>query len=313
MVGCRGAASTRPDASRAATIVRETGAVPSVSSGTNPGSPLVIAAEGPGQFVLRATVSLDIATAARIEARSADGRWTAYQNLEQGKGYRLVESCSPSSLPCRSLSPGERLIPVPWSGSICSAQCVAPCSSDEFHPGIHRLVVHNCGDPTKRYEGPPFEMVGSPAMLARWRAASNMRQATIMRLDPRSGAEGAGSHRSDHVAGYRVLPETARPLEPERVTELASWLRVSHGFKDNIARRCARKHMVGVRLLGAAPRGSKGATEIAVDFACNSMIVVAAEGRGRIETVSFFDSSRSELLSIVRRALPLDRELKGLQ
>jgi hypothetical protein len=300
LVGCRGATIARPDAP-STTVVHEAGGDAQIAT------PIVINNEGAGQISLQADVSLNLATLADIEVRE-DGHWRAYGDVEQGKGYRLVESCSPSPATCLSISPGQRFTPVRWSGFTCSAQCAPPCRSDVFHPGVHRFVVHACTDPMKRYEGPPFEMAASAGELARWRASSDIHEVTTVKLDPRNG-EDVAFHHSDRVAGYRVLPGTAQPLETGLVGELAKWLRSERGFKDNVARRCVRDHMVGFLL---ARHGSE-ATEVAVDFACNSMILVTPEARGRIETVAFLDSCRPELLSILLRARPSDQDFANLR
>ncbi|MBN1611643.1 MAG: hypothetical protein JW940_33720 [Polyangiaceae bacterium] len=312
MAGCRGGGSARHDAS-GVPVVRQSasGAAPSVPAVPSAGAAEVIDS-GPGQFTVRAHTPIKLATEAHIEARAKDGSWTAYPGLDGDTGYRLVDSCASTPSPCRSLSAGEQLVLVPWSGTTCSAQCAAPCPADDFHPGTHRLVVHGCEDPSLRYEGPAFEMPASAAMLARRRAASESQRAVIVRLDPRD-VEGADRFARDRVAGFRVRAEPEQPVAAEVLTGLATWLRSSSGFNDKVVRRCARKHMVGFVLQGATMPGSTGATEMAADFACNSLIVVRTEQRGRIETWSHFDASRSELLALVRRALPQDQELAALR
>jgi hypothetical protein len=71
--------------------------------------------------------------------------------------------------------------------------------------------------------------------------------------------------------------------------------------------------MVGVLLARKLPDGTEDRTEIAVDFACNSVIAVREQDHRRVATASFFDASRPRLLSIVQRALPTDEELARLR
>ena len=44
-----------------------------------------------------------------------------------------------------------------------------------------------------------------------------------------------------------------------------------------------------------------------------SILVVEDTGSGRVVTSGYFDASRAELLSLVRRALPSDKELAVLR
>jgi hypothetical protein len=315
-LGCRGSAGARPDASaitpvrqKAAATAPATPAVPAAAVGA---AAVEVIGSGPGEFTVRAHAPTELATVARIEARANDGSWTAYATLDNGKGFRLVDSCASAPPPCRTLSAGQQLVIVPWSGSTCSAQCTAPCAADEYHAGTHRLVIQDCKDPNRRYEGSPFEMPASAAMLARWRTASEAQRARIFRLDPRSVA-GADRFTRDQVACFRVEGGSEQPVAAEVLADLVKWLRSSSGFNDEVVRRCAREHMVGLVLEGPAMPWSTGATYIAADFACNSLGVFRFEGRGTVETWSYFDASRSELLALVQRAMPRDQELAKLR
>jgi hypothetical protein len=264
--------------------------------------------------VVQANVAMDVSSVARIEAKSKNGQWTAYNKLDQGKGYRLVDSCTSPVESCRTLSAGERIVLVPWSGFTCSAQCTSECDNDDFHPGTHRLVVTACKNPSKRFVGPTFEMPAFRKTLVRWRLAANIQRATIFRVEQNTFEEKEDGRPPEYVVRQKVLKETIRPLRAELIAEFASWLRSKPDpFWDNVMKRCVdQKRIVGLHLVTEA-HGVRQDIEIVVDTACNSMNVVATEGRGRIPTQLHFDPSRSEVLSILRRGLPDDTELKSLQ
>lgn len=311
---CRGAAGAPVDSHP--TLMRgehDAGLVSSV--GGSVADALVIGDLGPGRFELQAKVALEVATVANIEVRLEDGRFSPVGHLDGDFGYRLVESCPAPHRPvedCRRLTAGEHLVPVPWSGFGCSAQCNAQCGHDAFRPGIYRLVVRGCAGSTVRYEGPLFEVPPTPEMVPRWRAASGAQQAYVMRLDPRDLKEGAEARGSDRVAGYRVIPGTKRPLNATLLPKLVTWLRAEKGFDDKVEKRCVRKNMVGWLLVRKRLDGSDEATAVAVDFACNS-ITISGEKPPDTMSSSYFDPSRVDLLSLARQALPLDSELARLR
>ena len=56
--------------------------------------------------------------------------------------------------------------------------------------------------------------------------------------------------------------------------------------------------MVGLLLFGNGAAAKDERTDVAVDFACNAILVVSDVGRGRTLTAGFFDNSRATLLAI---------------
>jgi hypothetical protein len=149
--------------------------------------------------------------------------------------------------------------------------------------------------------------------LVRLRLASDIQRATIFRIEPRRTADFKEAHAPRYVAGQKVLEETIRPIPAELITEFASWLRFKDNFSDHIAQRCVDEQRVFGLLLVTNTQGVERDTEVVIDFACGVMSVVAMEGRGKIWTQMYFHPSRAALLSILRRALPNDSELKALQ
>jgi len=306
LLGCSKHSGTEPQASVALTA-------DSPASGLAAEPPLVISADAPGEFTVHAKVAIGVATLAQLEAQAADGSWTPYTDLDSGRGYRLVETCASSVPDCRSLSAGESLTLAPWSGATCSAQCQPACASETFHPGRHRLVAHECENPARRYESPPFEMVASVRSLARLRAAAGLESARIFRLDPLHPVDSAASHPPAYVASLRVLSETLRPLTPELVKDFANWLRREEAFIPyQLFKRCLQRRWVGLLLENRSPAAAQSTTEVAIDINCNSLMLVTTDGRGRGWTESQFEPSRSEVVAFLRRALPDDQELQGL-
>ena len=121
----------------------------------------------------------------------------------------------------------------------------------------------------------------------------------------------AGAHASDRVAGFRVTPNSSHQVPDDIKTDLSNWLRGKGAFNDKVVRRCARGTMVGVVLVHALPTVEE-TSELAIDFKCNSLVVFRARDGRNALTASFFDASREQLLTIVRRAFPADAELNRL-
>ena len=260
-------------------------------------------------------MQLELSTQAKIEVQAPDGRWTAYSDLDGRRGYYLRETCSATLMPkCRKLAADEQLNLAAWTGSSCSAQCAAECPVDRFHPGVHRLVLHACGSPSARYEGPPFEMAASERELWRWRASAGIQRGEVFRLDPEGASRNKADGPPEYIAGFRVLKASARPLAPELLIAVAEWLRFRNGFVQyELNKRCFQGHLVGLLLELAAPRAEERTVEIALNLACNSAFITTGDGRGRTTTVSHFDPSWAQVVSIVRRALPQDSELAELR
>jgi len=266
-----------------------------------------------GQFTIRANVALELSTQAEIEAKSSAGKWKAYRDLDGGQGYRLIESCSAARPACRKLAAGEQLSLAAWTGSSCSAQCAPECPVDRFHPGIHRLVLHGCDSARQRYEGSPFEMAASARELWRWRAAAGIQRGSIFRLDARPPQDDQGRP-PEHIASFRVLKGSERPLPPELLQSLAEWLRFRDGFVQfTLSKDCRPGPMVGILLEITAPRPEQQTVELALNLACNFVFISMRDGRAATTWVSHFDPSWAQIIAILRRALPQDQELEGIR
>jgi hypothetical protein len=276
--------------------------------------PLVITNGAPGEFSIRASTGLELSNLAEIEARSVDGHWVPYRDLDAGNGFRVVTTCDSAARSCRTLSPGDQLNLAAWSGGSCSAQCAAKCRVDSFHPGVHRLVLYACDDEKTRYEGPAFEMPESARELSRLRAAANIQKGTIFRLDPLRPKASDESHPPEHITGFRVVEGSARPLTAELLPALSAWLRRRDAFVQyDVNKRCFQGHLVGLLLERSAMLARGRNVEVALNLACNSVFISTTDGRGKSTEVSHFDPSWSEVMAFVRRALPLDAELARLE
>jgi hypothetical protein len=115
------------------------------------------------------------------------------------------------------------------------------------------------------------------------------------------------------VAGFKVVPSTSRELDAPLVADLTHWLRGKDGFDDRVVRRCRKGPRVGFSLLSELPDGSEDTSEIVIDFACNSFLLVRERDLPQALTASFFDASRSLILSLTRRALPADGDFTSLR
>jgi hypothetical protein len=314
VIGCRSTPATSSDADAS----RFADSDASVFGADAPSLPaLTIDNHGPGQFVLHAGVAIEVATGAFLERRSDDGRWSPYDDLEGGSGYRLVESCTETDPPpCRALRPSDVLVPEPWSGYSCGAQCNQSCDKDVFRPGVHRLVVQACDSSKSRFEGPSFEIPSTDAMLARQRIAADVVRAAIVRLDARRAREAPEAQSSNRRAGFAILAGTEQIMEVDGRSELVKWLRKKEGFKEGVAdakKNCSSQPMVGFALTSSAAPGKERAAEIVIEFGCNRVTIVHQQAGRRVTSSSFFDPSRSVIVGIASRGLPADGDLNRLQ
>jgi hypothetical protein len=274
--------------------------------------PLLVTNHVAGQFVVQANAPLSLSTRAEIEARTPTGEWKAYSDLDGGRGFHLLESCSTTPSKCRTLGAGEQLNLAPWTGSSCSSQCAPACDTDRFHPGVHRLVLHGCDTPSRRYEGPPFDMAATARELWRWRAAAAIQRGRVFRLEP-TVFDDNNQGPPKYIAGFGALKDSEQPLSPALIDELAAWLRARDGFLQYEAqKRCKQGHLVGLLLEVAAAQADARLVEISLNLACNVMFVRMADGRGRVTQASNFDPSWATVVSLVQRALPMDTELRTL-
>jgi hypothetical protein len=267
--------------------------------------------------VLRAAAAVKLATRAFIEQRGGDGKWSAYEDIDGGKGYRLVEGCAEVDPPsCRALEAGDVLVPEPWSGYSCGAQCNSSCDKNVFRAGVHRLVVTACDDPKRRFEGEPFEIPTSESMLARRCVTYDVVRATIARLDARRPTIDPGEASADRRAGFAVVAGSEKAMEVDSRSELVKWLRNKDGFQDGRAdakKNCAQQPVIGFSLTSSSAPGKERTAEVAVEFGCNRVTVVHEQAGRRVTDSSFFDPSRTVIVGIADRGLPAETDLRRLQ
>ncbi|HET7544024.1 MAG TPA: hypothetical protein VFK05_29335 [Polyangiaceae bacterium] len=262
----------------------------------------------PGAFSVRAVRPVQVATAAQLEQRTADGSWVQVHSSPGAAGYLLSETCSPiPPSPCRSLSAGETLVPVPWSGDECGVQCGKPCEPEaRFLSGVHRLVVTDCLPPHERYEGPPFEMPSSARALARLRI-TDVEQVRAARLEEKGFRLTAGVTEPGRIAGLKEISGTSRELSAELLAELMAWLHAESGFNDRVMKRCPPGITVGFVLTHKGRGGTAPRTDLDVDLGCSALDIVQ---NGEQISFAYFDPSRERLFSILRRVFPNDPQLK---
>ena len=294
----------------------ESGKQPSGASGASAASTasaaspaLLIVNADPGAFTLRAARALEVLTVARIERRNADGSWTEALSANGAPGYQLNETCSAvPSPPCRSLSAGETLVPVPWTGDDCGAQCGQPCEPEEhYQSGPHRLVVTACAAPHERFEGAAFEMPATSQALARLRAASDVEQVRAVRLDSRNFRFTPGVIEPGRIGGLKEISGTTQELSPELTVELLQWLRAETGFNDHVQGRCVAGLSVGFVLTHKPVAGTRQRTELSVDADCRSLGIYR---NGEDISGTHFDPSRERFFDIFRRVFPNDQRLR---
>jgi hypothetical protein len=264
-----------------------------------------------GLFALRSSGSTRIATLAIIERRDDDGRWIPYEGLDGANGYRIVDKCPESSdtgPTCREIKAGEIVVPVSWNGQLCSAQCAPACTAESYRAGPHRLVVRDCDNDKMRYEGPVFEMPKSAAITARWQVASLAERGTIYRLDPMNHEDSLKSRMPDRIVGFAIRPTAPIDLSKDILFDLSQWLKKTT-VDDEVVDRCLWGLTIGIVVLHTLPNGAEGRSELALDFRCNRLLIVRDQGGQRRITSTSFNSLKPEILAIMRRALPKDKDL----
>lgn len=286
---------------------------------------VVITNLAPGEIEVTSPSGAKVSTKTRVEQKDSSGSWTPLEQLDLGNGYRLVSACNAPSSDCVTLS-ASPLRPVPWQGFSCSSQCNSNCDKNIWEgAGTFRIVVLPCaGDPqSHEIVGPAFDLPSHDfvgAAFERWKLSTDVTSATAVRLDPPDASWSATSPaKSGSLAGFADRPDTERPLDPPTVAALVALLRDPKGFDDKTAKRCSMKNLVGLRVTrnlattGASPRSE--AVEIAIDFNCQKLFAVRGGDSGRERTVqaTHFDPSRAGFASLVKKALPTDKELSSLR
>ncbi len=281
--------------------------------------PLAITNLEPGVFEIAASSPVRLKTEAVIERKTSSG-WEALGALDLGSGYRLVTDCSQDA-PCADAAPGRALVPVPWSGYNCSAQCNGSCRANSFEgPGAFRLTVRECEGP-RASSGPEFELpdVLRAHDLERWGLVADAAKITIARLDfPTKAFDAAAPAAPDHIAGFVVRAGTEKVLDQANADALVALVRDHKGFDDATLERCKLRDLVGFRIeralktTGAAPRTDT--TEIAIDFACDKLFAAHRGAALQRKAIAVhFAPSRPAFLALVKRALPADPQIAKLK
>lgn len=111
------------------------------------------------------------------------------------------------------------------------------------------------------------------------------------------------SSAGESIAGVPVIAGTEVALSGADAKMLADWLK-SPGFEDDVLRRCRRGQSFGFRITRRAPGAEPETSEVAIDLGCNSIGLLNQEGAVERRSDAFFDRSRAELLSLLRRVHP---------
>lgn len=145
-------------------------------------------------------------------------------------------------------------------------------------------------------------------MVPRWRAASDIENGTVARLEPRAPRGGTAAA-GETIAGVRVRAGSPHPVPAELLAELGSWLRAADGFDDRIERRCSPGMTFGLILARKPLPDLRETTEMAIDLGCRSLTLVTQEDSTRVTAHSYFDPSRSQIVSWIKRAFPSDADM----
>ena len=173
-------------------------------------------------------------------------------------------------------------------------------------------MLHACNASDPSYDSEPFEMPASARELWRWRASEGVQSGQVFRLEPLVDDK-LNEGPPNYISGFGVSKDSGQPLSSGLLVEIAAWLRSKDGFVSyEVHERCMQGHLVGLLLALATPRAEPRTAEIALNLACNSAFITVSDARGRVTLVSHFDPSWATVVSIARRALPLDAELAGL-
>ena len=135
-------------------------ATASSSAAPPPSGPPIVVTTGAtfGELIVQANATTSLAMRVEIEAR-VDGAFEprAYEMF-------LLDACdtklgTPAGLPpCRTVSAGQTLRPVPFTGYTCSSQCNLMCDKNAQISGTTiRYVVKSC-DGKLRWESAPVKV-----------------------------------------------------------------------------------------------------------------------------------------------------------
>ena len=216
----------------------------------------------PGRFLLDADAPTDVATAATLVHRSAEGQWVP-------EPYELRESCTPLAAgtpQCRPISSEASFAPLSSNGTPCG-----PCCADQnptpIASGTYRLTLTACSDPRVQWNGPSFEMPPATDAVERWRATSGVQKVSLFRIGVDRSKHTTARERS--IAGYTILQGAPASLSDSLVGALIDWLRDPAAFSDAVMPRCFPGKRFGFRMARDIPKIGHELSEIAVDLAAN--------------------------------------------
>lgn len=301
--------STTPAERPAAALEPKIADAPPQPAASNGHVPVRLERSGLLSFVVLAREPARLSRAAALERLGSDGAWETVGGLNADRGYALVSSCPIDDRPpsgCIELRAGESLVPVPWTGFRCGAQCAGPCKDDSFVGGTYRWRVASCeGGPSAL--SPAFELPARPAMLPRWHAVEGIERASVLRI---AGSREPGSR---EFAGRSVRVASEVALTPDLTQRFVELMRSDQGFDDSVVSRCAPGVGVGFALARAAgaTRQLGPVTEVILDFGCLRLIVGAPIGAG-VHATSF-QPSRTAFVELAKRALPHDDQIQRLK
>lgn len=147
-----------------------------------------------------------------------------------------------------------------------------------------------------------------PPSAARRLATENVTEVEAVRLDPKRIGD-ARLQDASRVAGYEVVPGSARVLSAAQQAEFLAWLGSADGFRDGVVRRCVRGASVGFLI----QTSSAPSSEAVVDFGCDTLTLSQGGVRDRSVTRAALDPSRRQILRIVRELFPDDADLAEVQ
>ncbi len=315
-------------ASGAPTVSPSASVTPSATPHATPdATPLAIAITdfGGGRFQITNTSGepIRVKTRASIERSMRDGTttWAAIDDrIDLGSGYKLLERCGPSDA-CVEIAPGATLTPVRWTGMGCSGQCNFTCRANSYEgPGLFRLTVDACDSRSERHgpERSRLPDITNEGGVDRFALATDVDSAIAVRLERPStaGFDASQPRATDRIAGFAIRTGTEKPLDHSALDALTAWLRAPKNFDDVTMKRCAVHDLVGVRLT-RHPRTTLATpvteiVDVAMDFACNKLLVAFGEGANRKAEGTLFDPSRPAILAWAKGVFAGDAEIDKL-
>lgn len=265
----------------------------------------------PGIFSVTVDEALGLRSIARIERRDDRGGWSTIPGLDGGQGFRLTAACDRPLPACLEANPGTPLLPVPWSGMGCSAQCNAACDKNvAVGPGTFRLVVDTCDG--RVATGEPFELPSQrrEEALVRWGVSRDLIRGAAMRMhEPDAAKDRVGK---DRIIEWRVQAKTERALTAGQLDRLRELLASETGYEDDIMKRCRMSDLVGFRLVREpASNGDRveEPIELLIDLHCDKLFIRGGTDAHRWDHSTHFDPSHAAWRDLTRELFPADKAL----